>query len=85
MAHVWLKSDVHNRTARPLQTCHDSATPRVWPSGAYTMLFIIGALVLLALVLAVLFGARARGGASSAGLGQMSEQWLAENRASHER
>jgi hypothetical protein len=49
------------------------------------MLFIIGALVLLALVLAVLFGARARGGASSAGLGQMSEQWLAENRASHER
>jgi hypothetical protein len=49
------------------------------------MLFIIGALVLLAAALVIIFSARARGGANSSGLGQMSEQWLAENRASHER
>jgi len=46
------------------------------------MLFIVGVVIVL---IAVVFIPRTRvpGGVNSANLGWMSEQWLAEHRASH--
>ena len=46
------------------------------------MLFIVGVVTVL---IAVVIAPRMRlpGGATSANLGSMSEQWLAEHRASH--
>jgi len=46
------------------------------------MLFIVGVVTVL---IAVVIAPRMRlpGGANSANLGSMSEQWLAEHRASH--
>jgi hypothetical protein len=46
------------------------------------MLFIIGAVVTLTAVL-VIARVRVPGGVNAATLGSMSEQWLAEHRASH--
>ena len=46
------------------------------------MLFIVGVIVLLIAVVIVL-RMRVPGGVNSATLGWMSEQWLAEHRASH--
>ena len=49
------------------------------------MLFIVGiAIALIAIVVIPLYGRmRVPGGVNSAQLGLMSEQWLAEHRASH--
>ena len=46
------------------------------------MLILIGGLVCLT-VAAILFTVRVRAGADMAELGRMSDQWLAEYRASH--
>ena len=45
------------------------------------MLFIVG--VVTALIVASIFWMRVSGGVNSANLGWMSEQWLAEHRASN--
>ena len=46
------------------------------------MLFIVG-LVMMLIAVVVIPGTRVPGGVNSANLGWMSEQWLAEHRASH--
>jgi hypothetical protein len=46
------------------------------------MLFIVGVVIVLIAVVIIL-GMRVPSGANSANLGWMSEQWLAEHRASH--
>jgi hypothetical protein len=46
------------------------------------MLFIVG-LVMVLIAVVVISGMRLPGGVNSANLGWMSEQWLAEHRASH--
>jgi hypothetical protein len=46
------------------------------------MLFIVGVVIVLIAVL-IIQRMRVPGGENSAGLGWMSEQWLAEHRASH--
>ena len=46
------------------------------------MLFIVGLVIVLAAVVVV---PRMRAGGNAAPLGWMSEQWLAEHRASHSR
>ena len=48
------------------------------------MLFIVGAVIVLIAVV-IIQSRRVPGGVNSAGLGWMSEQWLAEHRASHSR
>lgn len=45
------------------------------------MLFIVG--IVIALIAVVIPRMRVPGGVNSANLGWMSEQWLAEHRASH--
>ena len=49
--------------------------------GENLMLFIVG--IVIALIAAVLPRMRVPGGVNSANLGWMSQQWLAEHRASH--
>ena len=46
------------------------------------MLFILGVVIVLVAVV-IIPRMRLPGGANAAGLGWMSEQWLAEHRASH--
>jgi hypothetical protein len=46
------------------------------------MLFIVG-LVMVLIAVVIIPRMRAPGGVNSANLGWMSEQWLAEHRASH--
>jgi hypothetical protein len=48
------------------------------------MLFIVGAVMLIAVVI-IIPRMRVPGGVNSGNLGWMSEQWLAEHRASHSR
>jgi hypothetical protein len=48
------------------------------------MLFIVGVVIVLAAV-AIIPRMRRPGGVSAGQLGWMSEQWLAEHRASHSR
>jgi len=50
--------------------------------GANHMLFIVGVVVVLIAVV-IVPRMRVPGGVNSANLGWMSEQWLAEHRASH--
>ena len=50
------------------------------------MLFIVGVvMVLIAVVIVIIPRMWVPGGVNSANLGWMSEQWLAEHRASHSR
>jgi hypothetical protein len=48
------------------------------------MLFIVGAVIVL-IAIVIIPKMRVAGGVNSANLGWMSEQWLAEHRASHSR
>ena len=52
-------------------------------NAASTMLFIIGLVLLLLIGLAVATWRRGRADVNATNLGWMSEQWLAEHRASH--
>jgi hypothetical protein len=47
------------------------------------MLLIIGALGVVGVIAALVILLRVRGGADAGQLGWMSEQWLAEHRATH--
>ena len=49
------------------------------------MLFILGVVIVLIAVVVIIPRLRVPGGTDSANLGWMSEQWLAEHRASHSR
>jgi len=80
---------VQKRTDSPFAACQDRHTPRdtrlrrgTPDCGENHMLFIVGVVIVL---IAVVFIPRTRvpGGVNSANLGWMSEQWLAEHRASH--
>ncbi len=53
--------------------------------GANHMLFILGVVIVLIAVVVIIPRLRVPGGTDSANLGWMSEQWLAEHRASHSR
>ena len=66
-----------------LWKCKDRDTPRKDPGyGEIPMLFIAG-LVIVSVLIVIIPRMRATGGVNAAPLGWMSEQWLAEHRASH--
>ena len=73
---------MHKCTDSHLAACQDCYTPRKPDCGENHMLFIVGVVTVL---IAVVIAPRMRlpGGVNSANLGSMSEQWLAEHRASH--
>ena len=73
---------VHKRTDSHLSACQDRYTPRRPDYGENHMLFIVGVVIVLIAVL-IIPRMRVPGGVNSANLGWMSEQWLAEHRASH--
>jgi hypothetical protein len=74
---------VHKRTDRRLWKCNDRHTPRKGPGyGENPMLFIAG-LVIVSVAVVIIPGMRVLGSVNAAPLGWMSEQWLAEHRASH--
>jgi hypothetical protein len=75
---------------RPMAVCTSAQTVR-WPRVRMAvrrlicgdqMLFIVG-LVMVLIAVVVIPRMRVPGGVNSANLGWMSEQWLAEHRASH--
>ena len=70
---------VHNRTDSHPATCQDRR-PGGLPGNH--MLFIIGVGIVL-IAAGMIPRMRVPGGVNSANLGWMSEQWLAEHRASH--
>jgi hypothetical protein len=74
---------VHNRTDIRPQTCHDGRAP--WDRSPWREhMLLITIIVVLIAVLAVLVIVRRRTlGGGNTDLGWVSEQWLAEYRASH--
>ena len=76
------ESLVHKRTDTQVASCQDRYAPRRPDCGANHMLFIVGVAVAL-LAVVIVPRMRVLGGVNSANLGWMSEQWLAEHRASH--
>ena len=71
---------VHKRTDSHPAACQDRYTPI--ESGENHMLFIVG--VVIALIAVVIIPRMwVLGGVNSSNLGWMSQQWLAEHRASH--
>jgi hypothetical protein len=72
---------VHKRTDSGLWKCKDRDTPREDPITANFMLFIVG-LVIASVAVVFLPRIRVPGGVNGAHFGWMSEQWLAEHRAS---
>ena len=74
---------MHKRTDRRLSKCKDCDTPRKDPGyGENPMLFIVG-LVIVSVAVVIIPRMRVPGGVNAAPFGWMSEQWLAEHRASH--
>ncbi len=73
---------MHKRTDSHLLACQDRYTPRRPDYGENHMLFIVGVVIVL-IAVAIIPRMRVPGGVNSANLGWMSEQWLAEHRASH--
>ena len=73
---------MHKRTDSHRAACQDRYTPGKPDCGVNHMLFIVGVVIVL---IAVVNFPRMRvpGGVNSANLGWMSQQWLAEHRASH--
>ena len=73
---------VHKRTDSGLSPWNDRDTPREDSIAANCMLFIV-ALVIASIAIVIRPRMRVPGGVNGAHLGWMSEQWLAEHRASH--
>ena len=73
---------VHNGTDTHRPVCQDRYTPGRSGCGAHHMLSIVGIVIGLIAVVIIL-RMRVPGGVNSDSLGWMSEQWLAEHRASH--
>ena len=71
---------MHKRTDTPRAGCQDGETPT--ECGDKNMLFIVGIVIALIGVIGIQ-RMRLPGDVNSANLGWMSEQWLAEHRASH--
>ena len=76
---------VHKRTDSCLQKCQDRLyAEKRRDCGENHMLFIVGVVIALVAIVSVP-RMRAAGGVNAAPLGWMSDQWLAEHRASHPR
>ena len=80
-----------SRSSRPDAVCTSAQTITLPParivirradSGENPMLFIVG-VVIAFIAVVIIPRMRVPGGVNSANLGWMSEQWLAEHRASH--
>ncbi len=71
---------VHKRTDSQLAACHDPHKPP--DCGDNHMLLIVGVGIVL-IAVGIIPRMWVPGGVNSANLGSMSEQWLAEHRASH--
>jgi hypothetical protein len=72
---------VHKRTDSHVAACQDRYTLGR-PLGDNHMLVIVGVIIVLTTVV-IIPRMQVPGGVNSANLGWMSEQWLAEHRASH--
>ena len=72
---------MHKRTDSHPTGCHDRNAADCRDTH---MVFIVG-LGIVTIAVGFIHRMRLRGGAHSASLGWMSEQWLAEHRASHSR
>lgn len=73
---------MHKRTDSHVASCHDGYTPRRRTDcGENHMLLIVGVVIVLIAVV-IIQRMRVPDGVNSASLGWMSEQWLAEHRAS---
>ena len=74
---------VHKRTDSFLPKCKDRYAPEKRPDcGEDHMLFVVG-VVIVSIAAVVIPRLRVPSGVDDAPLGWMSEQWLAEHRASH--
>jgi hypothetical protein len=72
---------VHKRTDSHVAACQDRYTLRR-PRGGNHMLFIVGIIIVLTTVV-IIPRMQVPASVNSANLGWMSEQWLAQHRASH--
>ena len=73
---------MHKRTDSQLAACQDRCSPPDCGRADNHMLFIVGVGIVL-IAVGIVPRMWVPGGVNSARLGWMSEQWLAEHRASH--
>jgi hypothetical protein len=73
---------VHKRTDSRLPKCHDGHTPREDPIAFENHMLFTAAVVIVLAAVAIVLRMR-MAGLNADDLGWMSEQWLAEHRASH--
>ena len=71
---------VHKRTDSQRAACQDRYTP---PACGDNNMFLIVGIGIVLIAVGIIPRMRVPGGVNSADLGWMSEQWLAEHRASH--
>ena len=76
------EAPVHNRTDRRLWNGHDRDTPRKDLLRRAPMPFTVG-FIIVSVAAVIIHRMRPPAGANDARFGWMSEQWLAEHRASH--
>ena len=73
---------MHKRTDSLVAACHDPCEAERLRGGASQMLFIVGLFTALIAVVGIPW-MRVSGRVNAANLGWMSEQWMAEHRASN--